>query len=116
MNDLFLKRHEVQFENEHHMKASSSTHFPSRNHNYPRQGYGYNCGVYVLWYNLMWVSKRKYIARVVLNPSLIRCQVMIYLFGLNLYFNNAGNAVEDKEKDVFKNMLEMILRSKNDVL
>ena len=51
-----------------------------------------------------------------LNPSLIRCKVMIYLFWVDLYFNNAGNAVNDKEQDVFKKMLEMTLRSRNEVL
>ena len=51
-----------------------------------------------------------------LNSSLIRCQVMNYLFGLDLYFKNAGNAIKDKEQDVFKNMLEMTLRSRNELL
>ena len=51
-----------------------------------------------------------------LNPLLICCQVMIYLFGLDLYFNNTVDAIEDKDQDVFKNMLEMTLTSKNEVL
>ena len=41
---------------------------------------------------------------------------MIYLSGLYLYFNNKVDFIEDKEQDVFKNMLEMTLTSKNQVL
>ena len=67
-------------------------------------------------FGIFFLSNRKYIARVVLNSSLIRCQVMNYLFGLDLYFKNAGNAIKDKEQDVFKNMLEMTLRSRNEEL
>ena len=43
-------------------------------------------------------------------------QIIIYLFGLDLYFKNAVVAIEDKQEDVFINMLEVVSRSRNELL
>ena len=37
-------------------------------------------------------------------------------FGLDLHFKNAVVAIEDKQEDLFINMLEVTLRSRNEVL
>ena len=70
----------------------------------------------MLWYHLIFLSKKKYIAKVGLDPLLICRQIMIYLFWLDLYFNNAGNNVEGKEHDLFLNTLEVTMRSRNELL